>query len=212
MNKKRSFDNNELIHVIGLLKDGRSIWKIAKTLKVGIDRVRRVIKDHNIDYKVKKGSQFLNNEKFLCLSSTAPNSHINNIIRKCNLLEHDKCACCGISSWNGKPITLEMDHINGSKFDNRLQNLRYLCPNCHSQTPTFRNRNIDRSNGIQKVSDEELLSAINLYPNSIRKVLLHVGLTPKGGNYDRVYNLKYKNNLRACSPKEETIALKAVPV
>ena len=50
-----------------------------------------------------------------------------------------KCEECGITEWNGKPLTFEMDHINGDNTDNRLENLKILCPNCHSQTPTFRN-------------------------------------------------------------------------
>ena len=50
------------------------------------------------------------------------------------------CAECGIADWRGKPLTLELDHINGINNDNRLVNLRFLCPNCHSQTETFCNR------------------------------------------------------------------------
>lgn len=47
------------------------------------------------------------------------------------------CALCGISEWCGRPLVLHLDHINGINNDNRLTNLRLVCPNCHSQTPTY---------------------------------------------------------------------------
>jgi hypothetical protein len=52
------------------------------------------------------------------------------------------CELCGLKdTWNGRPITLELDHINGDNKDNKYSNLRLLCPNCHSQTDTFKGRN-----------------------------------------------------------------------
>ena len=48
-----------------------------------------------------------------------------------------KCSMCGISEWNAHPITLQIDHVNGNAQDNTPQNLRFLCPNCHSQTDTY---------------------------------------------------------------------------
>lgn len=57
-------------------------------------------------------------------------------------LKEYKCECCGIlDEWNGKKLNLQLDHINGINNDNRLDNLRFLCPNCHSQTKTFGGRN-----------------------------------------------------------------------
>jgi predicted RNA-binding Zn-ribbon protein involved in translation (DUF1610 family) len=51
------------------------------------------------------------------------------------------CAVCGIEAeWNDKPIILHVDHVSGDWLDNRKENLRFLCPNCHSQTPTFLGR------------------------------------------------------------------------
>ncbi len=51
-----------------------------------------------------------------------------------------KCETCLATSWLGKAITLEMDHINGDRANNDRDNLRLLCPNCHSQTRTWRKR------------------------------------------------------------------------
>lgn len=51
------------------------------------------------------------------------------------------CEICGIGEiWNEKELVLELDHIDGNNKNNSLDNLRILCPNCHSQTPTFRGR------------------------------------------------------------------------
>ena len=52
-----------------------------------------------------------------------------------------KCAVCGVKDYNNLPITLELDHINGNSADNSEDNLQCLCPNCHSQTPTYRSKN-----------------------------------------------------------------------
>lgn len=53
-----------------------------------------------------------------------------------------KCEICGMDGiWNGKPLVLVLDHINGNPNDNRYENLRFVCPNCNSQLPTFTGRN-----------------------------------------------------------------------
>jgi hypothetical protein len=54
------------------------------------------------------------------------------------------CEVCGLTSWRGQPAPLRLDHINGDPRDNRLANLRLLCPNCDAQTPTYCGRNIGR--------------------------------------------------------------------
>ena len=56
-------------------------------------------------------------------------------------IKKNKCEECGIEEWNGKSIMIELDHVDGNSTNHRLENLKMLCPNCHSQTDTFRSKN-----------------------------------------------------------------------
>ena len=60
-------------------------------------------------------------------------------------LKERMCEKCGLELWMGKPIPLELHHINGVHSDNRIENLQLLCPNCHALTDNYRGKNIGMS-------------------------------------------------------------------
>lgn len=53
-----------------------------------------------------------------------------------------QCSICKLDKWLNKDITLEVDHIDGNYLNNTKENLRFVCPNCHSQTDTYKNKNV----------------------------------------------------------------------
>jgi len=112
-------------------------------------------------------------------NSNTSSSYVRKLILKKNLKKYACEKCSLIGEWNGKSINLQLDHINGNRKDHRLENLRWLCPNCHSQTDTFCSKNGNK----QKASDDELRKALLESPN-IRQALAKFDLE-NGGNYRR---------------------------
>jgi oligoribonuclease NrnB/cAMP/cGMP phosphodiesterase (DHH superfamily) len=104
--------------------------------------------------------------------------------------QKSKCFICNLSEWNNTSLTLEIDHIDGNNSNNARENLRGLCPNCHSTTHTWRGRNKPSQNG-QKVSDEDLLTLLKSESN-IRNALKKAGLAAKGNNYKRAKQLLFE--------------------
>lgn len=138
-----------------------------------------------------KGKELTLNEIIFVENSKYDNEIVKRRILQNELLPYE-CADCGLTEWQGKSIVLELEHCNGVRNDHRIENLKFLCPNCHSQTDTFRGRNKNKGKVI--VSDEELLTALADNAN-VRQALQSVGLAAKGGNYARVKALKIKHNL-----------------
>lgn len=115
-------------------------------------------------------------EKILVENSTYTNNRELKIRLIREGLKEYKCNICNLqNAWNNKPLSLQLDHINGINNDNRIQNLRFLCPNCHSQTDTFSGRHrkkitkcIDCNKVISKKSTRCVRCANNL-KNEIKR-------------------------------------------
>jgi len=79
-------------------------------------------------------------ETALCKGSKITRAALRKFLIR-NDMYDGKCNSCGIGEiWNGKSLTLQIEHINGQSNDNREENLEWLCPNCHSQTLTYGNK------------------------------------------------------------------------
>lgn len=121
------------------------------------------------------------NKNLFTENSNSTTGTIKKILIKEKLKKYECIICKNNGSWNEKELMLELDHINGKRKDNRLENLRFLCPNCHSQTSTFKGRNINKN---KKIEDSVFIEALKREKN-IRQALISLDLDPKGGNYKR---------------------------
>jgi Zn finger protein HypA/HybF involved in hydrogenase expression len=146
-----------------------------------------------------KGKILTSKEELFLKYSKHNTAYVRKALLKLKIKEY-KCEECDLEEWNNKKITLELDHINGDNRDNRLENLRFLCPNCHSQTLNWRGRNTNT--GKVKVSDEVLIEALKA--NNNRQALIKVGLTAKGANYHRCNLLRERIGLAGSSPAART--------
>lgn len=79
-------------------------------------------------------------EDLLVVGRKTSRGHLKRRLLKAGLKEK-RCEECGITEWQGKPLNMALHHDNGDGRDNRLENLRLLCANCHSQTPNYGGRN-----------------------------------------------------------------------
>lgn len=96
----------------------------------------------NGQYDAQQASQKYTLEEIMVENSTYTNTtkFKERLIRE-NIIPYE-CALCGLKDeWNGKKLVLQLDHVNGKHNDHRKENLRFLCPNCHSQTQTFSGKN-----------------------------------------------------------------------
>lgn len=150
---KNSSTISEVLFKLGYSVKGNS-WGFAK--------IRQRMSDLNLDGSVFKGkspiTKYGSLHKVNASDILKPNcKHARSVLRryviKNNLIPY-RCAICGCVEWQGRTLSLELDHINGINNDNRIENLRFLCPNCHSQTTTYGSRNQQRNDSDYKITDD----------------------------------------------------------
>lgn len=185
--------------IIEVCTNSISMIKAAEILKMPFNSLKRKAKElncYNTNQGWSKGKIFLTEEKIKEIFSENSIYNVSNYRVYLETIFDKKCLKCKIENWCEEDITLEIDHINGVGNDNRIENLRFLCPNCHSQTETFRGRNIKKikENDGCKYTIEEFIKAVEI-SKSIREVCIRLNLVPKGGNYETIKNKMAKYNL-----------------
>lgn len=151
MNTRYTYTENELREAV---KTSGSIRQVLKKLNIvaaggNYQTTHRRISKLGIDTSHFHGQAWNKNKKigpkrpvedYLKENTVVQSFRLRNRLISEGIKQH-KCECCGITEWRGQPTPIELDHINGNHHDNRLENLRLLCPNCHALTDTYRGKN-----------------------------------------------------------------------
>lgn len=156
MSKKRKWTDKQFIEAV---KTSLSYAQVIRKLGLKVagsnyDTVRRKIKELKLDISHMTGAAWNQGERFRVIRPARPLEEIlvenssfanTNSLKKRLIREEFKkpmCENCKLSKWCNVQIPLELHHINGNKRDNRITNLKLLCPNCHALTDNYRGRNI----------------------------------------------------------------------
>jgi 5-methylcytosine-specific restriction endonuclease McrA len=122
--------------------DNLSMAKAAAALGLHFNTFRKYALKYNC-YKPNQAGRGIKKDiklRIHRIEEYATRASVRKRIIQENLIPY-KCDECKISEWNGQKLSLHLDHINGINGDNRIENLRFLCPNCHSLTSTYAGRN-----------------------------------------------------------------------
>ena len=159
------YNNMNVLQV--LVNESNSLFEILvkqnrKGTNENIELLKKELDKENIDYSHlpnKTILQKLTLDEILVEDSKYQSSKLKKRLIEAGLKE-DRCEGCGIGNeWNGKPLTLQVHHINGNHNDNRIENLQILCPNCLSQTENYGSKNIKKHNHCADCGKEIALSS-----------------------------------------------------
>lgn len=130
----------EVLSKIGLAYKGNNSVTLKKRIdEDGLD-MKQFLINKELFLKTIRKRPMIPLDQILIQFSTYSRNTLKIRLIKEGLIKNLCENCEGGVEWNGLPLTLQLDHKNGDGYDNRLDNLRLLCPNCHSQTPTFAGR------------------------------------------------------------------------
>lgn len=131
---------------IGLVPAGGNYKTVqARIRRLGLDTEHFTGKGWNQGSRYRRFGKVVSLTELLVENSTYAFTHgLRQRLLKEGLKTH-RCEQCGLTEWLGRPIALELHHVNGRRDDHRLINLQLLCPNCHAQTSSYRGKNQRKS-------------------------------------------------------------------
>jgi hypothetical protein len=162
-------------------------------------RGKDILSDNRVGRKYKPSDIFCENSHYSKYS-------LKKLIINNNLIEY-KCqgvGCLISNEWLSKKIVLELDHINGKNNDNRLENLRYLCPNCHSQTPTFRKAKSNSNKRSKGITDGQIIDKLEQGINKhkiLSELNLSIGMYPRLHKIEKALIAKINHQCIKCNKK-----------
>ena len=207
---KSSLNISEVLFKLGYTTIGNS-W--------GYSQVKQRMRDLNLSGKDFRGKSSIvscsekkevDASKLLCENSKHARNILRSHILRYKLLPYS-CAICGITEWQGKTLSLELDHINGINNDNSIEFLRFLFLYCHSKTTTYGAKNKQQVESKYEVSDElkeliissyielknqkKVATKYNLNSKAVKQVLSEAGFTKQNQKYVIQYDSSH-NEIR----------------
>lgn len=128
------------------ISENRSKAEIARLIGCRVGTLQNAFDRMGIEYVGNmSGKGRKSDPKYLTAEQYSKSNYVSSHKLRVKLLrdgvKDHKCEICSQSEWMGNPIPLELDHIDGNRYNNDMSNLRVICPNCHAQTDTYSGKN-----------------------------------------------------------------------
>lgn len=145
MNKTEKKFKENLSKILEMIKNNEPKTNMCRLLSIKQDTLNRYLKKYNIDYLGNQSRRGVPHYEQMTHYTEYTENGKNIVASKLRIklirqgVKEKKCEICGLDSWMGKPIPLELHHIDENRFNNRLENLQILCSNCHMQVHNYSN-------------------------------------------------------------------------